>query len=428
MLLTRARLSRLATFASAQVGVQVLGFVSGIVLVRHMAPSQYGFYTLAATMVGVANVLTELGIGVAVLAIGGRIMGQPSVLAGVVRDAHALHRVLAAIGLCLILPAFGLLMLHQRAPWPQVLLLAAIGGASAVLNVRNTIALSVARLAGELALQQKVDLGMNALRLAALAIVATLWLDATVASLLNLGLAAGTFLAWRSYLARRLGPTFEMRSEHRATMRGHVARLAPNSVYYVVNSQLAVWLVGIFGTAGRVADIGALGRLGAAFAVIAAVISGVIQPYFARNHRSADLEAGFVALNAFFAALVASLVAAALLFPGTILWILGPHYAGLQAELVWMLVATGLAVWSGSLYTVSSGRGWVLPSGLGIGLGLAATITGLACFDVGRVAGIFKLNALTAGVAVLLNVGYFATCLARHRRQPSLVFDAVAKP
>ncbi len=428
MLLTRARLSRLATFASAQVGVQVLGFAAGIVLVRHMDQSQYGFYTLAVTMIGVASVLTELGVAVAVLAIGGRLAGEKAALAGVVRHAHSLHRVLAAIGLCLVLPAFALLMLHQQARPLQVALLAVIGGASAVLNVRNSIALSVARLAGHLALQQKVDLGMNALRLAALMIVATVTLDATVASLLNLGVAAGTFLAWHNYLGRELGPAAETREEHRATMRDYVARLAPNSIYYVVNGQLAVWLVGIFGTADRVADVGALGRLGAGFAVIAAVMGGVIQPYFARNHESADLETGFVALNAFFAAFVVALVGAALLFPATILWILGSHYANLQAELVWMLMSTGFAAWAAALYTIGCGRGWVLPSTLGIGCGIAATLAGLACFDVATVSGNFKLNTLTAAVAVVLNFVYVAVCLARHRRRPSIAFDVAVKP
>src|SRR5450759_5113822 len=189
-------------------------------------------------MIGVANVLTELGIAAAVLAIGGRLAGQTAVLAGVVGDAHALHRVLSAIGLCLVLPAFALLMLHQHARPLQIALLVVIGGASAVLNVRNSIALSVARLAGDLALQQKVDLGMNALRLAALMLVASVALDATVASLLNLGVAAGTFLAWRRYLGHHLGGAAQAHGEHRATMRDYVARQAPNSVYYVVNSQL----------------------------------------------------------------------------------------------------------------------------------------------------------------------------------------------
>ena len=431
MLLTRARLTRLATFASAQVGVQVLGFVCGIVLVRHMGQSQYGFYTLAVTMIGVASVLTELGIAVAVLAIGGRLAGRKAELAGVVQHAHSLHRILSAIGLCLVLPAFALLMLHQQARPLQITLLVAIGGASAVLNVRNSIALSVARLAGHLALQQKVDLGMNALRLAVLMIVATVAtvaLDATIASLLNLGVTAGTFLAWRRYLGRELGTTAEMHAEHRATMRRYVARQAPNSLYYVINGQLAVWLVGIFGTADRIADVGALGRLGAAFAVIAAVMGAVIQPYFARNHESADLETGFVALNAFFAVFVMALVAAAALLPDTILWILGPHYAGLQTELVWMLMATGLAAWASALYTIGCGRGWVLPSLMGIGCGVVATIAGLSVFDVATVAGNFKLNTLTAAVAVAVNFAYVAVCLARHRRRPASTLDAAVHP
>ncbi len=423
MLLTRARLSRLAAFASAQVGVQVLGFVSGIVLVRHMEQAQYGFYTLAIAMIGVASVLTELGVATAVLAIGGRLLDQPAAFAGVVDDARALHRVLAAIGLALVLPAFALLTLHQHAPPVQVVLLAAIVGASAFLGVRTTIVLSVARLKGQLMLQQKVDLGMNALRLAALALVASVMLDATVAALLNLGVAAGAYLAWRRYPRAQLGPASAPQAGHRATMRRYVARQAPNSVWFVVNSQLAVWLVSIFGTAGRIADVGALGRLGAGFAVILSVMSAVIQPYFARSHESAELESGFIALNAFFAALLAALVAAATWLPGALLWILGTRYAGLRAELLWMMASTGLAAWAGALYMIGCGRGWVLPGPLGIGCGIVATIVGILCFDVATVAGNFQLNTLTAAVAVLLNFGYVAVCLARHRRRPAIAFD-----
>ena len=46
---------------------------------------------------------------------------------------------------------------------------------------------------------------------------------------------------------------------------------------------------------------------------------------------------------------------------------------------------------------------------------------------VATVAGNFKLNTLTAAVAVVLNFVYVAVCLARHRRQPAISFDAAVK-
>ncbi len=427
-LFTRGRVRRLAGFASAQVGVQALGFASGIVLVRHMDTAQYGYYTLAITMVGVASVLTELGIATGVLALGGRLAGEARALAALVGDAHRLHRWLAGAALCLVLPAFAALLLHQHAGPLQTVLLAAIGGASALLTVRTAIALSVARLAGHLVLQQRVDLALNALRLVVLLLVAQVALDATVASLVNLGMAAGAYLAWRRYLARELGVLPPLPGAQRRALRDVVLRQAPNSLYFVLSSQLTVWLVGMFGTADRVADVGALGRLGVAFAVVASVMGAVIQPYFARHHEPAELESGFVALNAFFAAVLALLGAAATFHPAPILWILGPHYAGLQAELVWMVLATGLSAWAGALYTIGCGRGWVLPGLLGIGGGLAATVLGLRLFDVATVAGNYKLATLTAGVALAVNFGYLARCLARHRSEPLPALGQVSGP
>ena len=61
-LINRRRVTKLTGYASTQLAVQVNGFCAGIVLVRTMAQAQYGIYTLAITMVGLSNVLTDLGI------------------------------------------------------------------------------------------------------------------------------------------------------------------------------------------------------------------------------------------------------------------------------------------------------------------------------------------------------------------------------
>jgi len=297
-----------------------------------------------------------------------------------------------------------------------------------VLNVRNAIALSVSRLAGHLRLQQQIDLTANAARLLGLMAVATIALDATSASLLNLGAAAGSFIAWRRYLAVQLSPPPSTPSAappraaaiapagHGDALLAAVRQQAPNCIYYVFSGQLAVWLIALFGNAERVAEVGALGRLGAGFAVIAAVMGAVVQPYFARHQGAAELERGFVAVNAFFAALLVALVALATLLPGPILWLLGSHYAGLGEELVWMILATALGAWSGALYTIGCGRGWVLPGSVAIGTGVLATLVGIRCFDLSTVAGNFKLTALTALVATGVSFVYVAHRLLRHRQ------------
>ena len=415
-LLTRARMRRVLGVASTQAAVQALGFLAGIVLVRTLSPGQYGYYTLAVAMVGVANVLTELGVANAVLAIGGRMAGQRGRMRALVDDAHALQAVLAVVAPCVVVPVFVLLLRHQQATLAQALALVLLGAACAFFNVRITIAQAMARLAGHVAIQQKADLAMNAARLVLLAGAAAVLLDATIASAVNVAAAAGGYLFWRGYLARQLGEPVVERGEHARPLRDSVWRQAPNCVYYVLNAQLAVWLVGVLGSAEKVADVGALGRLGAGFAVIVSVIATLVMPYFARAERSAQLESGFVALNAFFAALLGVLAAAAMLWPGPILWVLGPHYANLRPELVWMVLATALGAWSGSLYSVACARGWVLPGWLGIACGVAATIAGLRLFDLSTVAGSLRLTTLTAFVALVVNAGHFGARLLRHRR------------
>ncbi|MEI7465390.1 MAG: hypothetical protein WCJ87_08595 [Burkholderiales bacterium] len=413
-LITRQRLGRLTGFASTQLAVQLIGFGVGIVLVRSMEQAQYGYYTLAISMASVANILTDLGLATAVMAIGGRLLGQRQALGALVADANGLHRKLAAWSFAVLTPCCALMLLRQEAPTWQVAVLTVLIIEAAALNVRVGIALSIARLSGHVALQQKLDLSVNAAKLAAVLLLASVFLDATVACVLNLAVAATCFIALRRYLTEQVDVPVVAAGEHLPALRQHLWKQGPNSIYFVLSSQLGVWLIGVFGNAEQVAEVGALGRLGAGFAVIASVSAALVFPYFARRDAPAELLAGFISVNAFYAMLLALLMMLASTFPAEILWVLGGTYGGLQSELVWMIVATTLGAWSGTVYSIGCARGWVLPLWLMVSTGVAATVVTVSLVDVSTVRGSFQISAATGVVSTLVSIGYFNWKLRRH--------------
>lgn len=415
-LITRQRLTRLTSFASTQLAVQLIGFAAGILLVRHLAQAQYGYYTLAISMASIAVILSDLGLATATMAIGGRLSGQGAALGHLVADANVIHRRLAWVSLIVVIPCFVLMLMRQQAaPW-QVAALSVLIVATAALNVRAGIALSIARLLGHNGLQQKLDLGINLAKLALL-MAASWWvLDATVACVVNLAVAAAYFVVLTRHLDVHIELPAQPTAVHATALRQHLYKQAPNSVYFVLSSQLALWLIGFFGSAERVAEVGALSRLAALFTVIAAVSAALVLPYFARHDGHAELRAGFAGINVFYAALLALLCAVAVLFPAPILWVLGGNYGALHTELVWMVVASTFAAWGGTLYSIGCARGWVLPIGLTVSTGLLATIAAASLVDVSTVRGGFIINTVTGATSTVVAFAYFSWQLKRHLR------------
>src|SRR4051812_39271310 len=70
---------------SAQVLIQAIGFVSGIMIIRLLSTSEYALYTLANTMLGTMTLLTDGGINTGVMAQGGRVW-QDKVKLGIVMN------------------------------------------------------------------------------------------------------------------------------------------------------------------------------------------------------------------------------------------------------------------------------------------------------------------------------------------------------
>jgi hypothetical protein len=315
----------------------------------------------------------------------------------------------------------------------QVVALSLLGVAGGVMNARNGISLSLLRLqggaSGAVALQQKMDLGLQTARLLVLLLLcffllpAMAWaLTATTAMTVNLLMA----VAYLSCLARALAalaPTLPTPSaqalgspsaRYQAALRAHVRKQGPNALYYVFSSQAALWLIGVLGNAERVAEVGALARLAAVFALLGVVMATLAQPYFARQHGVAELRAAFVLTNAFFALLTAVLCALAWCWPSGLLWVLGPAYAQLKTALLWMVLSSTLTAWGATVYSLGSARGWVLPVGLAAPAGLLTLAIGAWQFDLATAAGVFMLNTATALVGLVLAVFYVAHQLRRY--------------
>ena len=229
-LITKRRLSRVAGFTSAQVVLQLIGFSSGIVLVRHMASAQYGVYTLSISMLGVANVLLDLGLGTAVLASGGPLYREPNRIGSVVADAWRLHARLVVIGAIVLVPAFAVMFAWQGLPIAQVATLSLMTIGCSTLTVRNVIAQSIVRLRNDLAVQQRLEIGVHAGKLLAVVAASLVLLDATVAIALNLAAAAAMFWLLQRYLIRHLGDSIRVnpreatRGRSPAASRGARAR------------------------------------------------------------------------------------------------------------------------------------------------------------------------------------------------------------
>jgi len=265
--------------------------------------------------------------------------------------------------------------------------------------------MSLVRLRGDLAMQQRTDVGVNAARALLVVAAGLIWLDARLAVLLNLAAAVAVFVLLKSYLAKHVDPSLVASGTHRAGLWDFIRRQAPNSIYYCVLGQISVWLVGLFGSVERVAEVGALGRLAALFTVIGAVLGAMVVPYFARATAVREMVSAFAALNGFFALLSAALVAASLVWPHAMLWILGKQYSGLVHEMPWMVVASALSAWSTGLYGVGAARGWIVPSVLMIPLGIATVALAAFAFDMSSVSGVFMMNSAVALVSLVLTFG-----------------------
>ena len=364
----------LAKFVLVQLAVQAFGMLAGIVIVRTLAKQDYALYTIANTILPALYALANSGVTFAASAIGGRVWQDDRRLGQVLVTAFEASRALAAFAILPVLLVLVFLLHRNGASPPIIAIIAGLVLATALLQLRTAILVVVPRLKGDVRFLQRTDLAAAMLRAALIGSAALVWLDTAVALLMT------TFANLFQYLATRgrVRGSIDLAVAADPAMAGEMRRVAGrqwlNEIHYLLQGQISVFLLGVFGSTASVADFGALGRIGLLFAAVGASMQSVVLPRFARCQEPRRLRQLYIQILAANVVLAAVPVIVALAVPRPFLWLLGPRYMGLPGELVLVALNAATAAVCGISGFLNAVRAWIIPGWIAVLLSITVEL------------------------------------------------------
>jgi hypothetical protein len=390
-------------FGGVQVFVQLLGFASGLLLVRMMSKDVYALYTLANVMLGTMAVLADSGVGSGAMAVAGRVWNDSVKLGQVVKTAMRLRRIFALAAIVVLSPVLFLWLGAHGAGAMEAASATIIIALTLYIQTGNAIFGLVPRILLQTDRIQRVEFFTALVRLVVVCAASLVFLNLTTALLATVVAAAFQWSLFRRITKNDFQQNVGVDSEIRTTILKTVARHAPSAVYFCIQSHVVVWLLGIFGTSATIADAGALGRLAVVFMIVGNILASLVMPRFSRCHSAGLLWRRYHQVLGLLALALSILVLAALLFPKPMLWILGNKYQNLEKEFVLMVVAQSLNCLLMAVSSLNIGRGWIISPWIVIPTGILSYTLFFLWVGAFTLSQILIVGILASLVCIVLN-------------------------
>lgn len=396
----------------AQILVQGIGFISGILIIRLLPTSEYALYTLANTMLATLILLADGGIATGVMAEGGKVWRDPVKFGEVIHTGIILRRKFAIVALIISIPVFIWLLNRQDISWLMIILLT-LSIIPAFSSALSSSLLQIApKLHQNIPALQKNQVEINVLRLILNVAVLFVFPWAFIAVLSN-----GLPQIWGNIKLSKItnkyiGISNETSPTVQKSILKVVVRTLPGSIYYCLMGQITIFLLSIFGTTESIAQVGAIGKLTVLLGIIGAFMSTIFEPRFARlSTNKKKILNKFFQIQLLLIMLSIFIVSITYFFPDQIIFILGDKYKGLGIELMLMTIASCLAMISGSAYSLSAGRG-VIPNPLVvIPILILIQIMFFLTIDYTEIIGILWFSIFTYVASWLIRIIYFLNYL-----------------
>jgi O-antigen/teichoic acid export membrane protein len=397
--------SRLAAFVVGQGLVQALNLATGFFFVRWLTVQDYAAYSLVMGFQGTLGILVELGLAGSITALlAGRT--DPIAMGRYVRSARHFRNRFFVILLPIILVLFP--VLAHRQGWSWLLTANLVAGTLIALYFQGMASYYSTPLIvhQQLCRYYQTSTLAGAARLVCSFVLQLLaLLTAPVAVWINsLATLAQGWLYKRQSAKLAIEPSTADPATNREVL-DYIRPLIPSSIFFAFQGQIVIFLISWFGQARNIAEVGALGRIGQLFVMLAAFNGVVIAPLVARLSREM-LARRYVQILGGAALVAGGLMSVSLFAPGLLLWILGAKYAHLQAELGWMMLSASVTYITGVMYTMHAARKWVFSWAVWmyIAVVLIVQLCGIAFMDLSTTRGVLHFAAITAIATIAVQV------------------------
>jgi O-antigen/teichoic acid export membrane protein len=403
---------------SAQIVIQALGMVTGIVIIRMLTTQEYAYYTIANAMLGTMTVLADGGVSIGVMNQGGKVWNDRQQLGTVLSTGMALRKVFGIYSLVVSVPILTYLLWHQGAGSWTILLIVLTLIPAFFAAMSDSLLEIFPKLNQDIKSLQVNQVSVSILRLV-LSCLSVFFLPFTFIAIL----AGGIPRLYGNFKLKVIAHKFAQSGlppdkERKAEMLKIVRATLPSAIYYCLSGQITIWLITIFGTASSIAQVGALGRFSMLLSIFSVLFSTLITPRFARFPNDRYLLASRLVQFLILLLLISLvIVGATYLFPAQILWILGKEYSGLYDALLLSIIGGCISLASGAIFSLTSSRGWVMNPIVLIGCNLVTIVIGLLYLDVSSIEGILLLNIFIGSSQIIMLIVFFVTKLFKIRNE-----------
>jgi len=390
-----------------QIIVQLIGFISGIIIIRLLPTDQYALYVVGNTMLGTMVVLCDGGIASGVLSQASPVWKDRDKLGMVIVTGLSLKKKMAFVSLSILTPILFYLLTINGATWYTSILIILVLIPCLIASLSTSLLSVPASLKQDIIPLQKNQLVINLGRLTLLSPLILLFPLAFIAII-----PSGITQVYGNIKIRKIISDYtnlnqKPSPEIQKKLIKFIKRTLPEAIYYCFSGQLTIWILAVIGTTESVASIGALGRIAILLTVIQSIYSNLVVPRFARLENTFDLILKRFSLIQIILFTVLVLVTIIVyLFSSQILWVLGPKYNGLGNELVLVIIGSCLSMFSGLTYFTCITKTWVISPLILIPVSVVTTLIGLLLIDVSTLHGILIFNIILAAVHVIMNSSY----------------------
>lgn len=393
----------LLRFGTVQTFVQLIGVLSGILLVRTLSKEEYAFFTIAATIQGSMAVLADSGVGIALSAIGGKVWQDRYRFGQLINSAIMLRRYFSFVSILTITPILFWMLISKgtSVSYSIIMAVAVLAGLTYQLNVG--ILSSITRLHSQIKKIQTLDLASVLVRLLLLILAYFTFLNAPVAISI-----AGAVSVMQFYVLMRWSRDYAdlgapVDDDDKAAILKVVKSQIPNAIFYCIQGQLTIWLISIFGSTHNIAEIGALGRLAVIFTIFNSIMSSILLPAFSRCQTYKKLLNLYWQIISGTLLVVFLLLTLSWLFPEKLLWVIGKNYSALGEEVFFIAMNAAVTTLMITMWSINCSKAWIKHSWFNIPFTIAIQILMILTLDVSTVKGVIVFASISAIPSIIVN-------------------------